>query len=196
MFTQTQLQTSHPLPSVELRLADALAAMRRGRPVILIDDSDRENEADLIVAAENLTVPTMALLIRECSGIVCLCLTPDAVKELDLPPMVSCNESRFSTAFTVSIEARHGVTTGVSAADRVTTVQAAVADGVKPGDLVRPGHVFPLTCCPSMPMRDIPTSSRACAASRLPLAASSSYRAFSSGDSLDIALTKPAAFCM
>lgn len=149
MFTQTQLQTLHPLPSVELRLADALAAMRRGRPVILIDDSDRENEADLIVAAENLTVPTMALLIRECSGIVCLCLTPDAVKELDLPPMVSCNESRFSTAFTVSIEARHGVTTGVSAADRVTTVQAAVADGVKPGDLVRPGHVFPLCAHPN-----------------------------------------------
>jgi len=118
--------------------------MRIGRPVILMDDADRENEADLIVAAEKLTVSTMALLIRECSGIVCLCLTKNVAKRLQLPPMVTQNESRFSTAFTVSIEARHGVTTGVSAADRVTTIRAAVADDATPDDLVRPGHVFPL----------------------------------------------------
>jgi 3,4-dihydroxy 2-butanone 4-phosphate synthase len=149
MFTQTQLQIAHSHPLIELRLTDALAAMREGRPVILIDDEYRENEADLIVAAENLSVSTMALLIRECSGIVCLCLTPDAVKKLELSPMVSRNESRFSTAFTVSIEARHGVTTGVSAMDRVTTVRAAVADEVKPTDLVRPGHVFPLCAHPN-----------------------------------------------
>lgn len=114
------------------------------RPVILIDDEDRENEADLIVAAEKLTVSTVALLIRECSGIVCLCLTPDMVERLELPPMVSLNESRFSTAFTVSIEARHGVTTGVSASDRVTTIQAAISNEAQSEDLVRPGHVFPL----------------------------------------------------
>jgi 3,4-dihydroxy 2-butanone 4-phosphate synthase len=129
-------------------MADAIEAMRAGRPVILIDDEDRENEADLIVAAETLTVPTMALLIRECSGIVCLCLTKDVVDRLELPPMVARNESRFSTAFTVSIEARHGVTTGVSALDRVTTINAAIADGAQPDDLVRPGHVFPLCAHP------------------------------------------------
>jgi 3,4-dihydroxy 2-butanone 4-phosphate synthase len=129
-------------------MADAIEAMRKGRPVILIDDEDRENEADLIVAAENVTVPTMALLIRECSGIVCLCLTRDAVDRLELPPMVARNESRFSTAFTVSIEARDGVTTGVSALDRVTTINAAIADGAQPNDLVRPGHVFPLCAHP------------------------------------------------
>lgn len=125
-------------------LKDALRAMREGRPVILLDDADREDEADLIVAAEKLTTQTMAMLIRECSGIVCLCLTDEAVQRLALPPMVARNESRFSTGFTVSIEARHGVSTGVSAADRVTTVHAAIADGAGPHDLARPGHVFPL----------------------------------------------------
>jgi 3,4-dihydroxy 2-butanone 4-phosphate synthase len=141
---------SNTLPPLNagMRLHAALRAMREGRPVILVDDEDRENEADLIVAAEALTVPTMALLIRECSGIVCLCLAPEAVNRLRLPPMVARNESRFSTAFTVSIEARHGVTTGVSAADRVTTIRAAIADDAQPDDLVRPGHVFPLCAHP------------------------------------------------
>lgn len=134
----------HSAADAATRMRDALHAMREGRPVVLVDDEDRENEADLIVAAERLTVPTMALLIRECSGIVCLCLTRDAIRRLELPPMVAHNESRFSTAFTVSIEARHGVSTGVSAQDRVTTVRAAIADGSKASDLVRPGHVFPL----------------------------------------------------
>jgi len=145
---QSQRSTCHPPPDLAVRLSAALAAMRAGRPVILVDDEDRENEADLIVAAEALTVPTMALLIRECSGIVCLCLTRDKVTALDLPPMVDRNESRFSTAFTVSIEARHGVTTGVSAQDRVATIRAAIAEGAQPGDLVRPGHVFPLSAHP------------------------------------------------
>lgn len=126
----------------------ALEAMRAGRPVILLDDSDRENEGDLIVAAERLTVATMAMLIRECSGIVCLCLTPEHVARLELPPMVQQNESRFGTAFTVSIEAREGVTTGVSAADRVTTIRAAIASGARPGDIARPGHIFPLCAHP------------------------------------------------
>ncbi len=133
---------------LEARIAAALEATRRGVPVILLDDFDRENEADLIVAAEKLTVETMALLIRECSGIVCLCLSADKVRELELPPMAAENGSRYGTPFTVSIEARHGVTTGVSAVDRVTTIRAATAPDAKPEDLVRPGHVFPLRATP------------------------------------------------
>lgn len=133
---------------LEGRIAAALAAMRAGIPVILLDDFDRENEADLIVAAEKLSVETMALMIRECSGIVCLCLSDDKVRALDLPPMAPENGSRYGTPFTVSIEARHGVTTGVSAADRVSTIQAAIARNAQPDDLVRPGHVFPLRATP------------------------------------------------
>jgi 3,4-dihydroxy 2-butanone 4-phosphate synthase len=131
------------------RIAAALDATRAGVPVILLDDFDRENEADLIVAAEKLTVETMALMIRECSGIVCLCLPADKVRALDLPPMAADNGSRYGTPFTVSIEARDGVTTGVSAADRVTTIRAAIAPDAKPSDLVRPGHVFPLRANPA-----------------------------------------------
>lgn len=126
------------------RLEDALAAMREGRPVVLTDYADREDEADLIVAAERITVPVMALTIRECSGIVCLCLTDEHAEHLQLPPMVQHNESRYGTAFTVSIDAREGITTGVSAQDRVRTIQSAIAPGARPEDLVRPGHIFPL----------------------------------------------------
>jgi 3,4-dihydroxy 2-butanone 4-phosphate synthase len=134
---------SAPLPFEE-RFPQALADMRRGHPVILVDDFDRENEGDLIVAAEKLTPASMALLIREGSGIVCLCLTEEKLKQLEVPMMVEDNQSRFQTAFTVTIEAREGVTTGVSAKDRVTTIRAAIADNAKPYDLARPGHVFPL----------------------------------------------------
>jgi 3,4-dihydroxy 2-butanone 4-phosphate synthase len=126
------------------RFLQALDDMRRGHPVILVDDFDRENEGDLIVAAEKLSVPAMALMIREGSGIVCLCLTGETIDRLELPLMVEHNESRYQTAFTVSIEARQGVTTGVSAQDRVTTIRTAIADGAGPWDLARPGHVFPL----------------------------------------------------
>ncbi len=135
-------------PSLAGRIAAALDAMRAGIPVILLDDFDRENEADLIVAVDRLTVPTMALMIRECSGIVCLCLTAERVRELELPPMAPENGSRFGTPFTVSIEARDGVTTGVSAQDRVTTIRAATRRGARPEDVVRPGHVFPLRATP------------------------------------------------
>lgn len=131
-----------------LRLEQAIADQQRGRPVLLMDDFDRENEADLIIPAETLTVPVMAQMIRDGSGIVCLCLTDDALSQLRLPPMVAHNESRFSTAFTVSIEAREGVSTGVSAADRVTTIRAATAVGARPEHLARPGHVFPLRAVP------------------------------------------------
>src|SRR5690606_5999336 len=92
---------------------------------------------------------TMAMLIRECSGIVCLCLPDEALQQLQLPAMVESNESRYGTAFTVSIEAKHGVTTGVSAVDRVTTIRAAIADGAQPEHLARPGHVFPLRARPN-----------------------------------------------
>jgi 3,4-dihydroxy 2-butanone 4-phosphate synthase len=135
-------------PDLDGRIQSALAAMRAGVPVILLDDFDRENEADLIVAADKLTVETMALMIRECSGIVCLCLTAEKVRALELPPMAADNGSRYGTPFTVSIEARHGVTTGVSAADRVATIRAATAANARPEDVVRPGHVFPLRATP------------------------------------------------
>ncbi|AVA33906.1 MAG: 3,4-dihydroxy-2-butanone-4-phosphate synthase [Burkholderiaceae bacterium] len=126
------------------RIAQALDAMRDGRPVVLLDDDDRENEADLILAAERLTNSNMAMMIRECSGIVCLCLTPEKVRQLGLRPMVENNRSQYGTAFTVSIEAREGVTTGVSAADRITTIRAAIADEAGLDAVVSPGHVFPL----------------------------------------------------
>ena len=137
----TSLEIQEPFAE---RLHKALDDMRRGDPVILVDDFDRENEADLIVAAERITVPVMAMLIRECSGIVCLCLDEATSDRLELPLMVTHNESRYQTAFTVTIEARHGVSTGVSAQDRVSTIQAAIAENAQPGDLVHPGHVFPL----------------------------------------------------
>ncbi|HKU00599.1 MAG TPA: 3,4-dihydroxy-2-butanone-4-phosphate synthase [Paraburkholderia sp.] len=139
------LLDTEPVPP---RIAAALKAMREGRPVVLQDDHDREDEADLVLAAERLTPETMALFIRECSGIVCLCLSDEKVRALELPPMVAHNESRNRTAFTVSIEARDGVSTGVSAADRVTTIRAAIAPNAQPADIVRPGHVFPLRAQP------------------------------------------------
>lgn len=130
------------------RLARALADLRAGRAVLLMDDFDRENEADLIVSAEKIGIDSMARLIRDCSGIVCLCLTDERLQQLDLPPMVGTNNSRYGTAFTVTIEAARGVTTGVSAADRVTTIHAAIAPDAVPADLARPGHVFPLRAVP------------------------------------------------
>ncbi|WP_299795613.1 3,4-dihydroxy-2-butanone-4-phosphate synthase [uncultured Shewanella sp.] len=130
------------------RVETALAALKQGRGVLVVDDEDRENEGDLIYSAETLTNEQMALLIREGSGIVCLCLTDERVKHLALPPMVEDNSSQYGTAFTVSIEAKVGVTTGVSAADRVTTIKAAIADDAQPEDLARPGHVYPLRAQP------------------------------------------------
>ncbi len=126
------------------RVEAALAALRAGRGVLVADDEDRENEGDLIFAAQSMTNEQMAMMIRECSGIVCLCLTDERVRQLALPMMVEANSSHYQTAFTVTIEAAQGVTTGVSAADRITTIRAAIADGAKPSDLHRPGHVFPL----------------------------------------------------
>lgn len=126
------------------RVEAAIVALRRGDGVLLVDDEDRENEGDLIFPAATISTEQMAMLIRECSGIVCLCLDDERVRRLALPMMVVDNNSRNGTAFTVSIEARHGVTTGVSAADRVTTIRTAIAADARPEDLARPGHVFPL----------------------------------------------------
>ncbi|YCI81094.1 3,4-dihydroxy-2-butanone-4-phosphate synthase [Enterobacteriaceae bacterium] len=130
------------------RVEQALAALRDGRGVMVLDDENRENEGDMIFAAETMTVEQMALSIRHGSGIVCLCINEERRKQLDLPMMVENNTSSFGTGFTVTIEAAHGVTTGVSAADRITTVRAAIADDAKPSDLNRPGHVFPLRAQP------------------------------------------------
>lgn len=130
--------------TAEKRVANAVSAFTNGSPVLVLDDADRENEGDLILAADKLTTSQMAQLIRDCSGIVCLVLEAERAKALALPPMVEHNTSQNGTAFTVSIEAKQGVTTGVSAADRVTTIKAAIADGATPKDLARPGHVFPL----------------------------------------------------
>jgi len=126
------------------RVHKALSALKRGEGIIVTDDENRENEGDLIFAAETVTIPQMTSLIRDCSGIVCLCLTDEKVRSLGLPLMVQNNTSRYGTAFTVSIDASEGITTGVSAADRVTTVKAAIADKAAPADLVKPGHMFPL----------------------------------------------------
>lgn len=151
-----QLKSPLPLESAfasaadtpEARVAAAVAALRAGRGVIVTDDADRENEGDMIFAAHCLTVPQMALLIREGSGIVCLVLSRARCAALGLPPMVTENSSSYGTPFTVSIEARTGVTTGVSAADRVTTVKTAIDPAAGPTDLARPGHVFPLAAHP------------------------------------------------
>ncbi|MEG0278256.1 MAG: 3,4-dihydroxy-2-butanone-4-phosphate synthase [Morganella sp. (in: enterobacteria)] len=126
------------------RAERAIEAIRQGRGVMVLDDENRENEGDMVFAAETMTVEQMALTIRYGSGIVCLCLTDERRQQLDLPMMVENNSSQFKTGFTVTIEAARGVTTGVSAADRITTIRAAVADGATPADLHRPGHVFPL----------------------------------------------------
>ncbi len=134
------------LSDAQARVDAAIAALRHGRPVILVDDALRENEGDLVVAAEKVTPEIINFLIKNGSGIICLCLSEEKVHALSLPLMVSDESlSRpFSARFTVSIEAREGITTGVSAADRATTIKAAIKDDAKPQDLCRPGHVFPL----------------------------------------------------
>ena len=130
------------------RVDEAIQAFREGRAAVLQDDPDRENEGDLIIPAETLNEEIMAMMIRECSGIVCLCIEDALARQLDLPQMVARNESRNGTAFTVSIEAKEGVTTGVSAHDRVVTIRTAIRPGARPEDLARPGHVFPLRAHP------------------------------------------------
>lgn len=125
-------------------ITEALEDIRQGRMVILVDDEHRENEGDLVLAAEKVTPQAINFMVTHARGLVCLALSSEKVDELGLPQMTANNRSPFETAFTVSIEAREGVTTGISAADRATTILAAVKDGAGPRDIVVPGHIFPL----------------------------------------------------
>jgi 3,4-dihydroxy 2-butanone 4-phosphate synthase/GTP cyclohydrolase II len=127
-----------------LTIEEAIEEIKAGRMVILVDDEDRENEGDLCMAAEAVTPEAINFMAKYGRGLICLSLTSEKCDTLDLPLMVNQNTSRYQTGFTVSIEARTGVTTGISAADRATTILTAVADNAKPHDLVRPGHIFPL----------------------------------------------------
>ena len=122
----------------------AINDFKNGKLIIVVDDEDRENEGDLCMAAENVTPQAINFMVKYGRGLVCLAMTAEKCDSLDLPPMVDNNTSPFGTGFTVSIEARCGVTTGISAQDRATTVLTAVADDCQPQDLVRPGHIFPL----------------------------------------------------
>jgi len=127
-----------------LKIEEAVKEIEAGRMVILVDDEDRENEGDLTMAAEKVTPEAINFMAKYGRGLICLSLTGETVDRLGLPMMVENNTSQFQTGFTVSIEARKGVTTGISAADRATTILTAIAEDAKSGDLVRPGHIFPL----------------------------------------------------
>ncbi|MET0982128.1 MAG: 3,4-dihydroxy-2-butanone-4-phosphate synthase, partial [Telluria sp.] len=123
---------------------EIVAELRAGRMVILVDEEDRENEGDLVLAADFVTPEAINFMIRHARGLVCLTLTEEICDRLALPMMTTRNGTSFGTNFTVSIEAAEGVTTGISAADRARTIQVAVNKGAKPDDLVQPGHIFPL----------------------------------------------------
>jgi 3,4-dihydroxy 2-butanone 4-phosphate synthase/GTP cyclohydrolase II len=125
-------------------IPELLADFRAGRMVILVDEEDRENEGDLLMAAEFVTADAVNFMAKHGRGLICLTLTEERCRQLDLPPMVGANKSRMGTNFTLSIEAAQGVTTGISAADRARTVQAAVRRDARPEDIVQPGHIFPL----------------------------------------------------
>ncbi|MFO7989859.1 MAG: bifunctional 3,4-dihydroxy-2-butanone-4-phosphate synthase/GTP cyclohydrolase II [Thermodesulfobacteriota bacterium] len=127
-----------------LTIEQAIEDIRNGRMVILVDDEDRENEGDLTMAAEAVTPEAINFMAKYGRGLICLSLDSSIADRLDLPMMVENNTSQFETGFTVSIEAKKGVTTGISAADRATTILTAVADDTTPGDIARPGHIFPL----------------------------------------------------
>jgi 3,4-dihydroxy 2-butanone 4-phosphate synthase/GTP cyclohydrolase II len=127
---------------------EAIDDIAKGKIIILVDDEDRENEGDLCMAAEKVTPEAVNFMARYGRGLICLSLTPERVKELNLPMMTEDNTSPFGTAFTVSVEAKKGVTTGISAADRATTIMTAIDPKAKPENLVRPGHVFPLRARP------------------------------------------------
>jgi len=143
------MEVSLESPALQ-RVQQAIEEIRAGRMVVLVDDADRENEGDLCMAAELITPEAINFMAKYGRGLICLALTEDWIRRLQLSMMVdqSCNESAFGTAFTVSIEARKGVTTGISARDRATTIRAAIREDVQPDDIVRPGHIFPLRARP------------------------------------------------
>ena len=139
---------SEPADGEFASIPDLISEIKAGRPVILVDDEDRENEGDIILPAERTSPELMAFIIRHTGGVVCLALDNAIADRLDLPPMVERNTTRRGTAFTVTVDATRGISTGISAADRATTVLTAVAAGARPEDLTRPGHVFPLRARP------------------------------------------------
>ncbi len=126
------------------RIEDAIDAIRDGRIVIVVDDADRENEGDLTIAADKITPDAINFMAAHGRGLICLAMTGERLDQLDIPLMVSQNTARFDTAFCVSIEAKHGTSTGISAGDRAATVLAAIDPETRPSDLARPGHMFPL----------------------------------------------------
>jgi 3,4-dihydroxy 2-butanone 4-phosphate synthase/GTP cyclohydrolase II len=132
------------LPSAMDSIVTAIGAIAAGLPVIVIDDADRENEGDLVVAAEKITPELVAFMMNQCRGLICVPMTPSAINRLNLHQMTPHNTERMATAFTVSVDARSGVTTGISAADRANTIALLADPATDPHDLVRPGHVFPL----------------------------------------------------
>ncbi len=143
-FPKAPVMSTSPSPVAISPVEDIVADMRAGRIVILVDEEDRENEGDLVLAADHVTADAINFMARYGRGLICLTLTRERCERLNLPPMVPRNGTKMGTAFTASIEAAEGVTTGISAADRARTVQAAVAPGAVAADLVQPGHIFPL----------------------------------------------------
>jgi 3,4-dihydroxy 2-butanone 4-phosphate synthase/GTP cyclohydrolase II len=126
------------------RIEDAIESVRAGRMIIIVDDADRENEGDLMIAAEKVTPAAVNFMARHGRGLICLSMTPERLDELEIPLMVSQNSSRFDTAFCIPIEAKFRTSTGISAADRAATVMTAIDPATRPQDLARPGHMFPL----------------------------------------------------
>ncbi|MCC6575307.1 MAG: bifunctional 3,4-dihydroxy-2-butanone-4-phosphate synthase/GTP cyclohydrolase II [Planctomycetes bacterium] len=134
----------HDRETVLSPITEVVEDLKAGKAVIMVDDEDRENEGDLVIAAEKITPEGVNFMAREGRGLICLSLTNEKADALDLPLMTSNNSAKFGTAFTVSIEAKRGVTTGISAADRAHTIRTAISPECKPHDLARPGHIFPL----------------------------------------------------
>lgn len=132
------------MPTPFNTIEDAIRDIRKGKFAILVDDEDRENEGDLVIAAKKVTPQSINFMAKHARGLICLALTPERVEELQLPPQAIENTATFGTAFTVSIDARKDITTGISAADRATTIHVAIDPKSKPADLARPGHIFPL----------------------------------------------------
>ncbi len=135
------------------RIEEAIEDIRSGRMVIVVDDEDRENEGDLIVAAEKVTAEHIRFMVRYCSGIICVPMESERLTELNLPQMSPENSESMRTAFTISVDAREGITTGISAADRATTIRALIDANTRPSDLARPGHIFPLRSAPGGVLR-------------------------------------------
>ena len=125
-------------------ISEIIADIKAGKMVIIVDDDDRENEGDLIIAADKATPEAVNFMAKNGRGLICVSLTGERLDELNIPLMVQNNSSKHYTAFTVSVEARHRVSTGISAADRAETIKALVDSGTRPDDILRPGHTFPL----------------------------------------------------